>query len=118
MARPSGPPSTRPATSSSDVMELSTPARIATFATGLVVVFATALGVGHAVGPVVDAPADDMASHADDPMGGEHAEGTEHLPGGLMVSQDGYTLVLDETAPRPASRCRSPSGCSAPAASP
>ncbi len=79
-------------------MELSTPARVAAFATGLVVVFATALGVGRALGPVVDPPpADDMAAHSGDTMGGEHTEGAEHLPGGLMVSQDGYTLVLDET---------------------
>ena len=57
-------------------MELSTPARVAAFATGLVVVFATALGVGRAVGPVVDPPpADDMASHAGDAMGGRARRG-------------------------------------------
>ena len=79
---------------------MSTPARVAAFATGLALVFAVTLGVGRLVGPVVDPPADDMAEHAEDGMSdmeGEHAEGTAHLPGGLMVSQDGYTLVLDET---------------------
>ena len=79
-------------------MNLSTPARVAAFATGLSLVFAVTLGVGRLVGPVVEPPADEMAEHAgaDDGMGDEHGGGAEHLPGGLMVSQDGYTLVVDQ----------------------
>jgi hypothetical protein len=77
-------------------MKLTTPARVGIFATGLVALFATALGVGNAVGPVVDPPPsgdEAMAEHGGDmAAGGEHGE--EHLPGGLMVSQDGYTLEL------------------------
>ena len=88
-------------------MELSTPARVGIFATGLVALFATALGVGSAVGPVVDPPPTGdaaMAEHGDDMAQdmsetGEHGE--EHLPGGLMVSQDGYTLELADTQLQP-----------------
>jgi hypothetical protein len=73
---------------------MTTPARVGTFVTGLVVVFAITLGIGRAVGPVVDPPPDStgMAGHAD-----QAGVGDAHLPGGLMVSQDGYTLVLEET---------------------
>jgi hypothetical protein len=90
-------------------MELTTPARVGIFATGLVALFATALGVGNAVGPVVDPPPtgdEAMAEHAGegaDSMAGGGEHGGEHLPGGLMVSQDGYTLELAATRLQPGS---------------
>lgn len=78
---------------------VSTPTRLATFAAGLVVAFSAAWGAGRAVSPVLDEP---VAAH-------EMSEGTAHPeaarpPGGLMVSQDGYTLALGETTLRPGSR--------------
>lgn len=81
-----------------------TTSKILGFLIGLVVAFGAALGVGQLVGPVDVSSADahDGGGHqVPDPMpetatGGE----TQELPGGLMVSQAGYSLVLDEaTAP-------------------
>lgn len=61
----------------------------------LVAVFAGALGLGTAVGPVGPAPSDDP--HAAMAMGDEPAgEATAaSVPKGLMVSQGGYTFRLD-----------------------
>lgn len=64
--------------------------KIAGFVLGLVMVFAAAVGVGMAIGPdrVTQAPAaDGHGAHAD-------AAPKAGLPGGLMASQDGYTLRL------------------------
>ena len=66
--------------------------KIAAFAAGLVAVFGAATAIGTAVGPV-------EATVAEEPHGG-HEDGAPatdaaaELPGGLMVSQDGYTLDL------------------------
>ncbi|MDP5182654.1 hypothetical protein QOZ88_08375 [Blastococcus sp. BMG 814] len=83
---------------------MNTPAKIAAFAVGLVAVFGAAVGVGSAVGPIgpVEAPAG--AGHA---AGAGHGDGGHaaapapaEAPGGLQVSEDGYTLALaDGTAP-------------------
>ena len=81
----------------------STPVRVAGFLLGLAAVFATALGVGRLVGPF-DEP--EPAAHATDghDAGGEHdghggATDAGSLPGGLAVSENGYTLRLtDDTA--------------------
>jgi hypothetical protein len=74
-------------------------ARMGAFVLGLAAVFALALGVGRAIGPIgpVGAPAPPHGEAA-----GEHAAGPgdqasgEHAvvgpPGGLQVSQDGYRL--------------------------
>jgi len=92
---------------------MNTPARIAAFALGLTAVFGAAVGVGAAVGPVgpagVDAPASTGSGHGGDGHGangqgtiGQGAAATGHdiPPGGLQVSEDGYTLALDSgTAP-------------------
>ncbi|MGY1619743.1 hypothetical protein ACI797_23625 [Geodermatophilus sp. SYSU D00691] len=83
---------------------MSTPAKVAAFALGLVATFGAALGVGAAVGPVDVAPAAD-AEHA--ATGGGHAAEEEHpaggtspQPAGLAISDGGYTLHLDaDTAP-------------------
>lgn len=67
--------------------------KIAGFALGLVMVFAAAVGIGMAIGPerIQQVPAAD--GH------GAHAEAAPkaELPGGLMASQDGYTLRLEDS---------------------
>ncbi|MGB0101685.1 MAG: hypothetical protein WBP61_15510 [Nocardioides sp.] len=85
---------------------MSTLAKIAGFGVALVAVFAVALGIGAALGPD-ESPAalahdsahdsghdtgHDSGHGSDDPA----ADGADELPGGLMVSQDGYTLALRE----------------------
>lgn len=90
---------------------MSTPAKVAGFLVAVAAVFGVAMLVGQAVGPV-DEPA--VAAHdsahgddaSDDASGGDHAAGhgeqtptastAEDVPGGLMVSQNGYTLALAE----------------------
>ncbi|RBY75178.1 hypothetical protein DQ239_17735 [Blastococcus sp. TF02-09] len=83
---------------------MNTPSRLAAFGVGLVAVFGAATGVGAVVGPVGPAAADGAAH--DMAPGGEAAHGAgaahegdaAHLPGGLAVSEDGYTLALDRLA--------------------
>jgi hypothetical protein len=81
---------------------VNTPAKLSAYTLGLVAVFGAAAGIGSVVGPV-GAAADDTATHDTAPDGETHAEspmatsvqasaaGT-HLPGGLQVSENGYTL--------------------------
>jgi hypothetical protein len=89
---------------------MNTPTTVGAFVVGLAGVFAATYGIGHAVGPVGDPPAshatgghmpdqspspDPHATHA------EPAEPTDapEIPGGLTISQDGYTLdLLTDTA--------------------
>jgi hypothetical protein len=73
---------------------MNTPKRLAIFATGLIAAFAAAWGVGTAMSPVLDEP---VVSHDMEGSEASHGEAAPHLPGGLMVSQDGYTLSLEET---------------------
>src|SRR3712207_1521692 len=81
---------------------MNTPARLGAYALGPVAVFGAAAGLGSVVGPV-GAVADDTAGHdtaphgetpAESPMdaGAQASAAGTHLPGGLQVSQDGYTL--------------------------
>jgi hypothetical protein len=83
---------------------MSTPARLAVFALGLLAVFGAAVGVGSAVGPVGPAPAEPMAEggHGGEAMADGH-ETEEHeagAPAGLTVSEGGYNLALaSATAP-------------------
>lgn len=84
---------------------MNTPLRVLGFVAALAAVFGIALATGSAVGPV-GAPVAAEAGHADDAShSGDDtahsgpdaaASSTAHLPGGLMVSQDGYTLSLTE----------------------
>ena len=71
---------------------MTTPVRVLAFLAVLAAVFALALGVGNAVGPVGEpAPAaHDDAGHGSEP----HEEGEVGLPAGLSVSEGGYTLRL------------------------
>lgn len=88
---------------------MNTPARVGVFVVGLAAVFAAALGVGNAVGPVADEPVSHDDEHVAGGSDGSGAHGGGHegtstatdLPGGLMVSQDGYTLELAGDTARP-----------------
>src|SRR4051794_24372023 len=90
---------------------MNTPLKVTAFALGLAAVFGAALAVGAAVGPVGTAAADRTAHGTSDGMAdgmsdgmaaghdeaaGEHDAG--HLPAGLAVTEDGYTLALDHDA--------------------
>jgi hypothetical protein len=74
---------------------MSTGTRVATYVAGLAVVLTAALGLGRLVGPRDAEPvAHDDVGHGDHPGSAPAAE----KPGGLLVSQDGYTLdLVDET---------------------
>jgi hypothetical protein len=87
---------------------MSTPVKVAGFLAALAAAFGIAMGVGNAVGPVAgpatghdsghapDAPHDDAHDHA-----GATPAATTSLPGGLMVSANGYTLRLSDPRVRP-----------------
>ena len=87
---------------------MNTPMKIGSYALGLVAVFGAAAGVGTAVGPVGPAAAEpahgdgaaNTATHDVAAAEGEdHAAAatpTDDIPGGLMVSQGGYTLAPAE----------------------
>ncbi|MFI9593892.1 hypothetical protein [Nonomuraea sp. NPDC052265] len=79
---------------------MNTAAKLGSYALGLAVVFGGALGAGKAVGPVGSAPA---AGHTAMAAATESAESAGHdqhaarqttndTPGGLQVSENGYTL--------------------------
>ncbi len=79
---------------------MNTPVKIGGFALGLAVVFAAAVGFGAAFGPTAVTAASSASSGDSDPMTAMGDTATAamaaaaQLPGGLMVSQDGYTLTL------------------------
>jgi hypothetical protein len=86
---------------------MNTPLRTAGFALGLVAVFGAAVGIGNAVGPVGPAAAEIPAAGHGTAAGGHDTEPVEEaadLPAGLMVTDGGYTLALeDDTLPAAAS---------------
>ncbi|BDM69307.1 hypothetical protein HEK616_27940 [Streptomyces nigrescens] len=78
---------------------MNTPVKITAFAAALAASFGVAYGVGSVVTPVTAAP--EAAAHAGHGGSGsaggagEHAAGGHDMPpGGLQISQDGYTLDL------------------------
>src|SRR4051794_35677131 len=86
---------------------MNTPLKVTAFALGLAAVFGAALVVGAAVGPVGTAAADrtahgmaDDTAAGHDEAAGEHDDEHDagHLPAGLAVTEDGYTLALDHDA--------------------
>jgi hypothetical protein len=82
---------------------MNTPTKVAGFVTAVAVVFAVALGVGMAFGPdePAEAAAHDTHSAAETDttqQGQQVADDAADIPGGLMISQDGYTLALAEPA--------------------
>ncbi|WP_067799561.1 hypothetical protein [Actinomadura formosensis] len=80
--------------------------KVGAYALGLAVVFGGAAGIGKAAGPVGGTA--EMASHEG---GGGHGSGghgsgggtaaAPHAPGGLQVSEDGYTLTPRSTTVAP-----------------
>jgi len=81
---------------------MKTPVKIGSFALGLAAVFGAALVLGNALGPVmVPASAAESTAHVEaaDDMAQMNESGSgavgSVVPGGLMSSQDGYTLQLD-----------------------
>lgn len=99
---------------------MNTPTKVAAFGLALAAIFALAVGAGNAVGPLGNEPAAHEASadHATGPESGSghgapdathsgaHTGATDPedgpadppaaIPGGLMVSQNGYTLRLSD----------------------
>ncbi|GGP99551.1 hypothetical protein BKA00_005667 [Actinomadura coerulea] len=76
--------------------------RVGAYAVGLAVVFGGAAGLGKIVGPVGGTA--QMASHENGGAGGHGAGGhgggqgtASHAPGGLQVSEDGFTLTPQRT---------------------
>ncbi|MDX5962115.1 hypothetical protein SIM91_01990 [Rhodococcus opacus] len=71
--------------------------KFAGFTVGLAAVFALALGAGAALGPEDAAPADthDTSTHDAGPDSTAGAPVADQTPGGLMVTDSGYTLALD-----------------------
>ena len=84
--------------------------KVTGFVLGLAVVFGVAIGLGRLVDPVADTSAA-AAEHDDMTDGAEHgadghsdetqATGSQEIPGGLMVSQAGYTFRLHDTQTSP-----------------
>ncbi|MEX5717373.1 hypothetical protein [Geodermatophilus maliterrae] len=81
---------------------MNTPTRLGAYALGLVAVFGAAAGIGSVAGPV-GAAADDTATHDTASSTGSHtqspmdtsapqASAVDHVPGGLQISEGGYTL--------------------------
>lgn len=90
---------------------MNTPVKLAAFGAGLLALFGAATGLGAVVGPVGPAAeesssaghdmATDPAEGSADAHGGDapgHAGDAAALPAGLTVSEDGYTLALDQPA--------------------
>ncbi|NKZ04921.1 hypothetical protein [Actinomadura latina] len=77
--------------------------KVGAYALGLAVVFGGTAGIGKAVGPVGGTA--EMASHEGDTGGGHGGghggEAAPHAPGGLQVSEDGYTLTPRRTTLTP-----------------
>lgn len=80
---------------------MSTPVRVGGFLLGLVALLAAAIWVGQAVGPLgggSDERAEESGhgGHQADQDTGAGAQPVAEVPGGLMVSQQGYTFALEE----------------------
>jgi len=83
---------------------MNTATKIGGYALGLLAVFGAAVGIGTAVTPAATSAATsspETESHADmSAMTSAPTSDPAPLPGGLMVSQDGYTLrLVDRTLP-------------------
>jgi hypothetical protein len=83
---------------------MNTTAKLGAYALGLAVVFGGALGAGKVMGPVEKPPAEDHSAMAAPAASAGHDDHTatqaakQDTPGGLQVSENGYTLVpLTET---------------------
>jgi hypothetical protein len=79
------------------VVDMRPVTKLSSYALVLVAVLGGGAAVGAAVGPID--LGDEPATHASDDHGGEttHDEGSDLPAAGLLVAQDGYTLVPDTT---------------------
>jgi len=77
---------------------VSTPTRVAGFVVALAAAFALAVGVGNVFGSDAEPQGAAHDTHdADEPDTAQQASAdAADIPGGLMTSQDGYTLALTE----------------------
>ena len=82
---------------------MNTPVKLTGFVAAVAAIFGLALLVGATVGPVSE-QTDEVPAGAHDVGHGDAADGhstettaAETIPGGLMMSQHGYSLVLTET---------------------
>lgn len=81
---------------------MNTPTKVGGFVAGLAAVFALTLGAGNAFGPDADPKPAGHGAHNDKAEAEKPASSpAADIPGGLMVSQDGYTfrLAQPEMAP-------------------
>jgi hypothetical protein len=78
---------------------MSTPAKVVGFLVALAAVFGIALGVGKAFGPESDPSDAAHGGHSEDDTAADTAD--EDIPGGLMVSQNGYTFSLADRQAEP-----------------
>ncbi|MFB7212620.1 hypothetical protein [Streptomyces sp. NPDC056255] len=81
--------------------------KITAFATALAATFGTAYGVGKSVDPLVAAegrPMQQHGGHAGGEEGGAKAAAADHAPGGLQISEGGYTLDLETPVVRAGDR--------------
>lgn len=90
---------------------MNTALKITAFAAGLAAAFGATYGVGSSVNPVSTESKSSHGEHAEAADKGEAAEKGGHgghggggahdaLPGGLQISQDGYTLALETASMR------------------
>jgi hypothetical protein len=78
---------------------MNTPAKVVGFLVALAAVFGIALGVGRAFGPESDPAETAHGGHGDDDTVADTAD--DDIPGGLMVSQNGYTFSLADRRAEP-----------------
>src|SRR5688572_14058664 len=91
---------------------MNTPTKLGGYALGLVAVLGAAAGIGSAVGPLGGSTQDTAShtashdipahtqSHPESPMDTTaQPASAAHLPGGLQISQDGYTLDAPDSLP-------------------
>jgi hypothetical protein len=76
---------------------MSAPARVAGFLVALLAVFGVAVVAGQAVGPLSEPAPAHQAGHGGAATHRPAAAEPPRIPGGLMVSQNGYTLRLADT---------------------
>lgn len=73
---------------------MSAPTKLIAFLVGLVAVFVAATGAGAVVAPVMDGGTTDGAHEPTHEPDSAQPMRADSLPGGLMTSQNGYTLAL------------------------
>lgn len=80
---------------------MNVPTKLGAYLVGVLAVFGAAAGIGTAVGPLGASVPAHNATHEESTMNHDpHSPAAGgHLPGGLQVSQDGYTLDVARILP-------------------